>query len=189
MRKDWAGGAITLLLALGLSSTAPATSIVAFSEDRLVDTAKVIVHGTVLSSETALLHGRVVTESTLEVHEVLKGDAADPVLHVVTPGGQIPGRRVHVAGVPRFRQGEQVCVFLEPSSMGWLLTGASQGKYRLERDPATGLVTARRSQQGRRVALPAPGQTRRQAMQGAAPAEADWDAFRQRILARVRGGR
>lgn len=188
MVKRCRAGALALLVSLCHAPQAPGASIVAVTEDYLVDTSEVIVHGTVLSAETAFIQGAVVTESSLEVHEILKGELPGPLVHIITAGGEFNGARYSIPGTPGFRVGERVCAFLHRGAMGWYLTGVSQGKYRLEQDPSTGLVLARRSTAGFRVPAPTTGQTRRQALQGAAPAEETWDAFRRRILARVESG-
>ena len=184
MRRE----ARAVIASLALAMAGHTASIVAVTEDELIDAAQLIVRGVVTSSETAIIRGRVVTESTLEVSESLKGDPGGPVVHVITAGGDLQGQRLHIPGAPGFAVGEEVCVFLEKNSLGWILTGISQGKYRLEQDSSTGLTVARRSQAGLRLARPTTGQTRRQALQAATPDVSDWGSFRRRILDRV-GGR
>lgn len=177
-----------LLLATALAAGAGATSMVLLSEDDLIDRADLVVHGTVLSSESAYRSGaiHIFTDVVIEVDEVLKGAFADPVLHVAMPGGEMDGKALTISGTPAFHPGERVCVFLvRLPDQSYTTIGISQGKFTLSEDPATGLTTARQAGGGHRVPVNTPGRTTAQALRAAMPAATDWDVFRRRIRDRV----
>jgi hypothetical protein len=184
-------GLLSSLLGAGLASLAGAATVAATSEPELVDRATLVVHATVLSTQTAFRSGpgiRLVTEVSLEVHEVLKGEYPDPVLTLAMPGGARGSEVVHVPGTPRFLPGEQVCVFLAPLPGGlWTTLGISQGKFRLVPDPGTGSLVAEQAR-GARV-VPRAGAGRAAHGLRPAPAGGAWGSFRRRIRERARGAR
>ncbi len=54
-------------------------------------------------------------------------------------GGTVGNIRVNVEGCLKWVRGEEVLLFLEPYENGvWQVSGLSQGKYLIERDPETG---------------------------------------------------
>jgi hypothetical protein len=184
-------GLLASLLAASLGPLAVAATVAATSESELIDRATLVVHGTVLSTQTAFRSGpgvRMVTEVSLEVHEVLKGSYPDSTLILAMPGGARGSEVIHVPGTPRFLPGEQVCVFLAPLPGGlWTTLGISQGKFRLVPDSGTGSLVAEQARGARVV----PRGGRGHAAHGLRPAPAGgaWGSFRRRIRERARGAR
>lgn len=176
-----------LCLLPGLSR---ATSLVRLDEATLATRADLIVRGVVLASQSAYRSGAipVFTDVTLEVFEVLKGSHTEPLLHVALPGGDLDGRSFRIAGTPSFSQGEEVVLFLLdlPSGERTLL-GFTQGKFRLEVDPATGLTQAVQDPTDVELVTPvAPNQSSVQALK-AANLSFEWGSFRRRILGHLQG--
>lgn len=186
--REWHWLAAGLCLCAGLR----ASSVVALSQDQLIDTADWIVHGVVLSSESAYRGGAmaVFTDVTVEVTEVLKGTWEQPILHVALPGGELDGRTISVAGTPHFTPGEEICVFLRDLGNGERTTvGLAQGKLRIVPDPATGVAMVVPDQTAlNRVPPRVPNQTAAQALTASASSVRDWGSLRRHIRSRVAGG-
>ncbi len=192
MRGGWKRTLTALAGAAIAVQSAFATSVVLLSENKMIDGASLIVQGTVLSSQSAFRNGlvKVFTDVSIEVEDVLKGTFTDPVLHVGLPGGVVDGTTVHIPGVPNFKPGSQVVVFLtQVNGSGYTTVGLSQGKYTLEPDQETGLTVAIQASGGAlRIPVPLPGQTQAQAFRAMAPQVDNWDVFRRRIRKRVADG-
>jgi hypothetical protein len=81
---------------------------------------------------------KVFTETRVTVDETYKGTAGSEV-RIVQPGGVVGHVKVNVSGALRWKQGEEVLLFLEPYRRGtYQVSGFSQGKFGIERDPETG---------------------------------------------------
>jgi hypothetical protein len=99
-------------------------------------------HPRCVSNSTMWKAGEISTYSTFSVEENWKGEAgaqAPQLIRIRLLGGAVAGLTSHVSGVPRFRSGEDVLIFLQPASgtvvsvLGW-----AQGTFRIRRDPRTG---------------------------------------------------
>lgn len=183
--------ALACLAAGAAGSPARATSLVRMDEASLARGADWIVRGTVLSSESAYREGAVpvFTDVVLEAFEVLKGELAEPLVHLSLPGGELDGLRYEVAGTPRLAPGDEVVVFLVrlPSGERTLL-GFSQGSYRLFLDPVTGSTLAARSTAEALLVSPARPGASRQAMGVGVQDLEDWGVMRLRLLGHLGGG-
>jgi len=117
------------------ASAASATTLVALDLPALTRSSDAVVHGKVIKVESRWAgdHKRIVTDVEIEVADQVKGPAAKTV-HLINPGGAVGdvGQLVH--GTPTFEPSEEVVVFLErrPNDT-FLVTGMSQGKFRVER--------------------------------------------------------
>ncbi|HKB17097.1 MAG TPA: hypothetical protein VKF62_13605, partial [Planctomycetota bacterium] len=102
--------------------------------------------------------GNIATEVRVEVSRAFKGGGGDVEFRV--PGGVIGDRGFLVPGVPEFSAGEEILLFLTPESPTGLRlpVGLGQGKFRIERDAATGRKTLVRSLGGVRLLDPATGE-------------------------------
>lgn len=90
---------------------------------------------------------KILTEITVDVVESYKGDVAG-VVRLIQLGGVVDNVRVTADGALQWTQDEEVLLFLEPYGPGTLqVTGFSQGKFLVERDPATGDEFVRRPAQ------------------------------------------
>jgi hypothetical protein len=110
-----------------------ATVILPVELDQLVTGARAVVHGRVVALEPRWVEGRRAIETlvTLEVDEYLKGDFGRDVTFRV-PGGQMGPYRSVMIGAPRFREGDEVVVFLDAKgpTVPWI-SGLSQGVFRV----------------------------------------------------------
>lgn len=82
----------------------------------------------------------IYTYVTVRIEEVLKGNVSRRRITLKQLGGQARGRGLQVAGQPTFSVGEHVVLFLEvrPRDNTLYTTAHWQGKWRIERDAATG---------------------------------------------------
>lgn len=153
---------LAVALALGCLAPSPAraTTMLDQSVAQLTASAERVVIGQVKSVRSWLDRSapasgagagagvRVMTEATVAISETLKGPPSEPIVTLRQLGGTAgegtERRTQHIAGYPRWREGEVVLLFLQPTDTGRLTTaGLSLGKYTLE--PGTGgRVMARR---------------------------------------------
>ena len=111
---------LAALVCLALAAPAGATTYVMMSDAALADQAALIVEGRIAGlGEAAGAPGRAI-EYAVEVVRVLKGGVADATLAVRVPGGmpRRDGQWVKAWGVPSFRPGESVLLFLAPRRDG-----------------------------------------------------------------------
>lgn len=134
-----------VLVVTGASSV-QATKIVHMDPQKLADAASAVVRGTVVGSESYwnASRSKIFTETTITVDESYKGSPGGEV-RVLQVGGVVDGVQVTVHGALQWRQGEEVVVFLESADSGkYLVSGFSQGKFQVERDPLTGRAFVQR---------------------------------------------
>ncbi len=125
--------ALPLLL---LSSLAFATTLLAVDVPALSRTADVIVVGTVRTSTARLSQDgqRVITDTQIDVAEVLKGTPEGSSVVVMQPGGVVGNLGQRVEGTAQFTAAEEVLVFLERAGPSrFQVASMAQGKFRIER--------------------------------------------------------
>lgn len=172
----WILPAAVLLLGL----TAAATTIVRMSLDELAGAAQVVARGRCVSSEARWDRGNIWTFTTFEVSETLKGGSPRQVT-IRLPGGKVGHMTSTVDAVPQFRSGEEVFLFLEPTSAGDLsVTSWVQGTFRVRADAQTGKETVTQDTAGIAVFDPA---TRR--FQPSGVRHMPVEEFRTRVRAAV----
>lgn len=122
---------LVLAMMLLWPAGARASVLVPLTDRALVDSSPLIVMGEVLAIEgVELRSGRILTEITLYVEEVLKGQVPGDTVVITEPGGQVGDRLVWIHGAPEFRVGERVLVFLTPRRNGSCQTnGLGLGKF------------------------------------------------------------
>ncbi len=131
-----------LVLVLVLALSAPLSAIVVrpMSFTELVADSAAIVYARVADVRGQWTADRQGIDSllTLDAIEYFKGGLGDAVT-VRVPGGQV-GNRVHVLpGAPTFRPGDVVVLFLKANGPAIpIVTGTTQGVFRVRRDPRTG---------------------------------------------------
>ena len=134
-----------LFAALFAASTGVLVSAATFSRmslDQLAQAAPVIVRARCVSNAVRWDRGEIWTFSTFTVAEIWKGSAA-PTLTIRTLGGSIGNITSRVSGLPRFRPGEDVVLFLEPTAQAELaIVGWQQGAFRIRRDVRSGASLA-----------------------------------------------
>jgi hypothetical protein len=134
--------AVLLLLS---ATAATATKIIPMSPQKMGQTATEVVRGTVtgVHSFWNASHTKVFTETTVAVDQTYKGSATGQVT-LLQLGGEVDGIRVTVQGALAWTPGEEVVLFLEPYTEGaFHVSGFSQGKFAVERDPVTGRAFVR----------------------------------------------
>jgi len=128
---------LSIVLGVGISA---ATQIEYVSPQQMGDEAALVVRGEVsgVRSFWNATHTKILTETTVSVDETYKG-AGVSAARILQLGGVADKIRMHVHGALSWRTGEEVVVFLDRLDSGaYRVTGFSQGKFNIERDPATG---------------------------------------------------
>jgi len=130
---------ISTLIVLAASTT-EATQIVYQTPRQMGATSTIVVEGHVSAVRSYWNDARtkILTEAQITVSARHKGQAAG-VVRVVQLGGVVGHVRMNVAGALSWQPDEEVLLFLEVMPGGaHRVAGFSQGKYRVERDEATG---------------------------------------------------
>ena len=137
MLRSTVRAAIGLLVAILAVPALWATTAVERTETEMVQEAAIIVAGHCTHLQSQWVGKTLVTLATIQVSEVLKGDAG-PRVTVVLPGGVDSNRRIPVAmsypAAPEIFQQENVLLFLTPEDLvagGYSIVGFSQGKFSL----------------------------------------------------------
>jgi hypothetical protein len=130
---------LALLLAILLAAAAaPATTLLRMSLEKLSRAAAVIVRAQCLENFTAWEGGEIWTFTSFDVQEVWSG-AAPGKITVRLLGGRVADVTSTVPGVPRFRPGEEVVLFLEPTPRGdFSIVSWQQGAFRIRLDAPSG---------------------------------------------------
>lgn len=122
-----------------------ATTIEKMSLARMVDVAPIIIHARCISNSTAWDAGDIWTFTTFSVLETWKAASGASIPAQVTVrllGGTVGQLTSHVSGVPRFQPGQEVVLFLQPTSRGDLsVVSWEQGTFRVRREPLSGTET------------------------------------------------
>ena len=127
--------AIALLL---VALTARASSIARMSVEKMARAATLIVRATCISSATRWQDGEIWTVTLFSPEDVWKG-SAPAAIEVRLLGGTAGNITSTVEGIPRFRPGEEVVLFLEPTKYGdFSVESWIQGTFRVGRDERTG---------------------------------------------------
>lgn len=128
------------LLAGGFAAPVWSTQIEYVSPRQMGEESALVVRGTVSNVRSFWneAHTKILTETVIQVDESYKGGATGAV-SVVQLGGVVDHMRVHVHGALSWRRGEEVVLFLDRvDGANYRVAGFSQGKFVVERDPATG---------------------------------------------------
>lgn len=127
-----------LMAALGVA--AHASQIAYLSPKEMAERADLVVLGKVarVHSFWNENHTKIFTRTTIAVDETYKGTAS-PTVDILQLGGTVDYVRVTVDGALSWTEGEEVLLFLEPYVPGARqVSGFSQGKFDIERDPESG---------------------------------------------------
>jgi len=137
----WIGAAVGAVL----MSNANATQVLYRTPRELGSESPLVVRGEVVEVRSYWNEKRtkVFTTARVAVGETYKGSGAS-TLDVIQLGGVVDNVKVTVHGALSWREGEEVVLFLEsfdgPSAPAgaFQVSGFSQGKFNIERDPRTG---------------------------------------------------
>jgi len=134
---------LTGVLALPvLTDLAQATQLLYRSPQDLAQEATLVFRGRVESTESYwnAQHTKIFTRTRVSVDETYKGSAG-PAVDIVQLGGVVGTVKVTVQGALQWKPGEEVLVFAEAYDAGaYQVAGFSQGRFRVERDAATGVA-------------------------------------------------
>ena len=123
---------------LVMSGKAEATTLARMSVEQMTQTAQVIVRARCVGHAASWDAGEIWTLTTFEVEEVWRGSASARIT-VRLLGGRLGNLTSNVPGVPRFRPGEEVVLFLEATQRGdFTVVSWEQGTFRIGRDVPTG---------------------------------------------------
>jgi len=126
---------LLLLAAVSLAAFASmATTLARMSVAQMSLAAPLIVRARCLGNATRWNAGEIWTFTSFAVEEVWKGSAPAQI-DVRLLGGTAGNLTSTVAGIPRFRQGETVVLFLEPTSRGdFSVLSWEQGTFRVRQN-------------------------------------------------------
>jgi len=178
----------TLLLVLLLAGLASAAVVVRLPLPDLVSRSELILEGRCLSVRSERdPEGLILTVVSVLVDRGYRGTDPGQRVEFRLPGGEVGDDGLVVPGVPTFREGEEVFLFLTPPSPRGvrLPVGLAQGKLRIVRDPGTGERRLERSLAGVDLVDPATGR-----LVDAPEAETrSYEAFRAEVERLVAAGR
>lgn len=132
--------AIFLLLACASLGLAQATQVEHRSPQQLGAQSTLVVLGRVAEVRSFWneKHTKIFTDTRIDIEQTFKG-AQVPSVTLRQLGGTVGTVRVSVAGALQWSAGEEVLLFLEPYAEGtYHVSGFSQGRYDVARDPQTG---------------------------------------------------
>lgn len=148
------------IAALLLAGPTLGTTFVLMNEENLAASASAALIGTVTAVDPALDidDGSVHTQVSIAPDVILFGELNTEKVVLRELGGEIPGRRERVYGVPRYVVGETALVFVSQADDGTLHTTAmAMGKYRLSAGRDGGVRAARTLDEGSVVLDPQSG--------------------------------
>src|ERR1700741_2938106 len=127
MRPRFLALACTMLFA----AAASATTFIVPEDDELIAKSTVIAIGTVEGSYVQETEGTIETVYEIRLEQSLKAQLrVEELLSVVSPGGVIGDRGLHVEAAAHFHQGERVLLFLTRHRGRWTTTDLTLGKFR-----------------------------------------------------------
>lgn len=147
--------ALAAAVSVAIGIEAGATTLSRMSVAEMARHSVTIVRARCLANSTAWDAGEIWTFTTFAVEETWKGDASGQI-RVRLLGGRTHQVTSTVPGVPRFRPGEDVVVFLERTDRGdFSVVSWMQGTFRIRRTAPTGEETATQDSAGFEVYDPA----------------------------------
>jgi len=136
--------ASAILCATWLMATTPiahATTLMHMSIAKMSQTAPLIVRARCMGNATSWDAGNIWTFTSFSVEETWRGTAPQEII-VRLLGGSVGSITSNVSGIPHFRLGEEVILFLEPTPRGdFSVVSWQQGTFRIHRDRVAGRET------------------------------------------------
>ena len=122
--------------------TLSASTVVRVDVTQLSRLATNIVGGQItdITPEQDSDNGYIYSTVTLQVSHAIPSDLAGGEYQFRMVGGELNGKRLHIAGLPQFQVGQDVVLFLnsQPAGVFGPTVGLWQGVFFAERDEATG---------------------------------------------------
>lgn len=115
------------------------------SIDELTNESTLIVKGQVVGKESYWndAHNQIWSSIRVRISEYLKGEGGSEI-SLRVPGGTVRDTTLHVSDAAPFEVGEEVLLFLNPSSY-YPVVGWFQGKYRIQGNQAINEIDPERS--------------------------------------------
>lgn len=133
VRRFW-----LVFMFLGTVFVAKGTTFARLSISQMSQAASAIVRAQCVANMVVEVSGEIWTVTTFDVLETWRGAVPERIT-VRLLGGTSGNLTSHVAGIPRFRPGEQVILFLSPTKDGdFSVVSWQQGTFRIQRDRSTG---------------------------------------------------
>jgi len=132
-------GCLCFLVA-AVSAAGWATQVVHLSPQDMGRQSDIVVRGNVIEVEAYwnAKHTKIFTRTRIAIEEAYKGTVG-PVIDVIQLGGTVGNVKVTVHGAVEWKPGEEVLIFAEAyDASSYQISGLSQGKFGIERDPQTG---------------------------------------------------
>jgi hypothetical protein len=136
--------ALVLILAAMHASgttTASATTLERMSVAKMTQAAQLVVRAQCLANSSGWDGGEIWTLTSFEVEDAWKGAPSGAAQQVIVRllGGSVGNLSSTVSGVPRFRPGEEVVLFLQTTERGdFSVVSWVQGTFRIHRDTRSG---------------------------------------------------
>jgi len=131
-----------LLVGCLMVCAALATQVMYQSPQQMGTQSALVVRGKVQSTQSYWNASRtkIFTRTQIAVDETYKGPHQG-VIDIVQIGGTVDKVKVTVQGALLWKAGEEVLLFVEPyDASSFQVSGFSQGKFEVERDPKTGVA-------------------------------------------------
>jgi hypothetical protein len=128
---------VMLALCVGTGATASATTLERMSIAKMTQHAQLVVRAQCLANSVAWDRGEIWTFTSFEVEDSWKGAPIGAAQQVTVRllGGSVGNLTSTVSGVPRFRPGEEVILFLQTTTRGdFSIVSWVQGTFRIHRD-------------------------------------------------------
>lgn len=123
--------ALTLTCLMLFAGVASATTFIVPDDGELIAKSAAIAIGTVEGSYVQETDGIIETVYEIRIEESLKAvPRTSGLLSVVSPGGVLGDRALHVEAAAHFNQGDRVLLFLTPHKGRWTTTDLTLGKFR-----------------------------------------------------------
>lgn len=145
---------LLLLLSTGWTTDAQATSVLRVPLEELTRGSDLVIQARVVevAVETALEDQRQIwTRVRFQVIRVHKGHHSGPFFTLKLIGGRTEQWTLRIPGMPDFSEGEEVVLFLEATSGGYIPAGLSEGKFTVTRNADSGTARVQRNMGGMTV--------------------------------------
>lgn len=126
---------IIILSLVIVSRYAYPTTMLFLELEDITSRSEAIIRGSVKDVESRYNEERtkIFTYSIIEVKDTIKGKTP-PVFTVRTYGGQVGDICMKVPGMPVFKRGEEILLFIKRNEDFWHVVGMAQGKYSIIKD-------------------------------------------------------
>jgi hypothetical protein len=151
-----------LIGSLCLCLSASGATLERLSLDDMAARSTAIVRARALSNSGAWIGSTIYTRTRFQVLERWKGPEAAEV-EIVEPGGTVGATSQNFTGVPRFRPGQELVLFLWTGPSGRTqVIGLSQGVFQVSQNALSGETEVRREPSGETMLEPGTGRAVRE---------------------------